>query len=66
MVFQYLKDNYKEDGGSLFTRSHMRGQGVTRTSHTTRGFDVRNRTDKNEAFLKMRVKFSSKFLSQLP
>ena len=22
-VFQYLKGNYKEDGGSLFTRSHM-------------------------------------------
>ena len=22
-VFRYLKDSYKEDGGSLFTRSHM-------------------------------------------
>ena len=38
-VFQYLKGGYKEDGGSLFTRSHMektRGNGYK--LHQERGF----------------------------
>ncbi|KAK4815650.1 hypothetical protein QYF61_005212, partial [Mycteria americana] len=37
-VFQYLKGSYKEDGGSLFTRSHMERQGETGTSCSGKGF----------------------------
>ena len=32
-MFQYLKGAYKEDGDSLFTRSHMEKRGVMDTSY---------------------------------
>ena len=38
-VFQYLKGGYKEDGGSLFTRSHAdKTRGNKYKLHQERGF----------------------------
>jgi len=33
-MFQYLKGGYKEDGDSLFTRSHMGKMGIMDTSYS--------------------------------